>query len=74
MFGVRTRRARASGASAATSERIKFQTKGSADVRMQTGTFDAGGRGGWHHHPGMVIVAVETGTLTALDADRNRAT
>ncbi len=28
----------------------------------------AGGFSGWHHHPGMVIVAVKTGVVTAMDA------
>jgi quercetin dioxygenase-like cupin family protein len=53
------------------SDRVKFQTKGPVDVRVQTITIDPGGRSGWHHHPGMVIVAVQTGTVTLYDTDCN---
>jgi quercetin dioxygenase-like cupin family protein len=41
------------------SDRVKLQTKGPADVRVQLITFDAGGLSGWHHHPGL-----KTGTVT----------
>jgi quercetin dioxygenase-like cupin family protein len=44
-------------------DRIKFQTKGPTDVRMQKLEFAAGGTTGWHHHPGMVIVVVASGTI-----------
>jgi hypothetical protein len=57
------------------SDRIKFQTKGPVDVRVQSVTIDprsssnpGGGNSGWHHHPGMVLVAVQTGTVTVLDS------
>lgn len=53
------------------SDRIKFKTKGPIDVRVQSVTIDPGGRSGWHHHPGMVIVAVQTGRVTVLDAACN---
>lgn len=53
------------------SDRIKFQTKGPVDVRVQSVTIDPGGRSGWHHHPGMVIVAVQTGTVSFVDAACN---
>jgi quercetin dioxygenase-like cupin family protein len=46
------------------SDRVKLQTKGPADVRVQLITFDAGGASGWHHHPGFVIATVKTGTVT----------
>lgn len=46
------------------SDRIKFQTKDSTDVRMQRLEFAAGGTTGWHHHPGMVMVIVQSGTIT----------
>ena len=49
------------------SDRIKFQTKGPADVQVQTVTIDPGGSSGWHHHPGMVLVAVDSGTVTFVD-------
>ncbi|MBA3666910.1 MAG: hypothetical protein H0W65_04210 [Sphingomonas sp.] len=51
------------------SDRIKFQTKGPTDVSMQKLVFAAGARSGWHHHPGMVIVAVQSGRLTLTDAN-----
>ena len=51
------------------SDRVKFQTKGPTDVRVQRIDIAPGGRSGWHHHPGVVIVAVETGTVTYVDSD-----
>jgi quercetin dioxygenase-like cupin family protein len=45
------------------SERIKFQTKeatDTAEVRLEWG---AGGSSGWHHHPGMVLVQVASGSV-----------
>jgi quercetin dioxygenase-like cupin family protein len=51
------------------SDRIKFQTKGATDIRMQRLEFAAGSTTGWHHHPGMVMVAVESGTLTVWESD-----
>jgi quercetin dioxygenase-like cupin family protein len=50
------------------SDRVKFQTKGPADVRVQDVRIVPGGRSGWHHHPGMVIVAVEQGSVTVVDS------
>ncbi len=46
------------------SDRVKFQTKRPTDVRVQKNVFSAGGRSGWHHHPGIVIVAVQSGSVT----------
>ena len=40
-------------------DRIKFQTKVATDVRVQSLTFAVGGQTGWHHHPGIVLVAVQ---------------
>ena len=51
------------------SDRVKFQTKGPTDVRIQKLVFSAGGFSGWHHHPGVVIVAVEEGELTLWESD-----
>jgi quercetin dioxygenase-like cupin family protein len=56
------------------SDRVKFQTKDPVDVRVQEVNFDAGGRSGWHHHPGIVIVAIKTGTLTVVDANCHETT
>jgi hypothetical protein len=53
------------------SDRVKFQTKDPVSVRVHTLTIDPGGRTGWHHHPGFVLVAVKEGTVTAFDPDCN---
>ena len=54
------------------SDRIKFQTKDPTVVRVASVVFDAS-RGtstsGWHHHPGFVIVAVTTGSVTVWHSD-----
>ena len=50
------------------SDRVKLQTKGPTDVRVQTLTFQPGGHTGWHHHPGFVIVAVQSGEVTIFDS------
>ncbi len=51
------------------SDKIKFQTKEPTDVLVQKIVTDPGGFSGWHHHPGMVIVAVQSGELTVWDPD-----
>jgi hypothetical protein len=51
------------------SDRVKFQTKGPTDVRVQKNVFSAGGSSGWHHHPGIVIVAVQSGDVTLTHSD-----
>jgi hypothetical protein len=56
------------------SDRVKFQTKDATDVRTQKLVFAAGGYSGWHHHPGIVIVAVESGAVTLMDSDCNSVT
>lgn len=48
-------------------DRIKFQTKGPTDLRMQRLSFGANSTTGWHHHPGMVIVIVASGTIELWD-------
>ena len=40
------------------SDRVKLQTKGPTDVRLQRLNVSPGGFSGWHHHPGLVIVTV----------------
>ena len=50
------------------SDRVKLQTKEPTDVRVQRVDIVAGGFSGWHHHPGLVIVAVQSGTVTVMDA------
>jgi hypothetical protein len=56
------------------SDRVKFKTKEATDVRVQRLDFAPGSFTGWHHHPGIVIVAVESGALTLWDSDCNSTT
>ena len=51
------------------SDRVKFQTKGPTDVRMQKLVYSPGGRSGWHHHPGIVIITVAQGAVTFTHSD-----
>ena len=51
------------------SDRVKFQTKDRTDVRVQRLTFAAGSFSGWHHHPGVIIVAVESGAVTLTESN-----
>jgi len=48
---------------------VKFQTKGPVDFVTQTITFDALGSSGWHAHPGVVLVTVQSGSLVHYDED-----
>ena len=48
-------------------DRIKFQTKDASTVRVQKLEFASGGHTGFHHHPGVVIVSVQSGSLTLVD-------
>ncbi len=56
------------------SDRIKFKTKDPTDVMVLKVVVDPGGSSGWHHHPGIVIVAVQSGSVTVTDSDCNRST
>src|SRR3977135_2211509 len=48
----------------ANTDQVKLQTKGPTDVRVQKIVFTPGGYSGWHHHPGVVIATVASGTVT----------
>ena len=48
-------------------DRIKFQTKDPTVVRVQKLEFAPGGYTGFHHHPGIVIVSVTSGSLNLID-------
>jgi quercetin dioxygenase-like cupin family protein len=48
-------------------DRLKLQTKDPADVLVQTITFQPHGNSGWHFHPGLVMVIVESGQVTTHD-------
>ena len=51
------------------SDRVKFQTKDATDVRIQKIVFAPGAYSGWHHHPGMVLLSVESGAVTLWQPD-----
>jgi quercetin dioxygenase-like cupin family protein len=55
-------------------DRVKFQTKVPTDVLVQTITFQPQGSSGWHFHPGVVIVVVESGQVTTHDSSCRTAT
>lgn len=51
------------------SDGVKFQTQHATDVRIQRFVFAPGAYTGWHHHPGLVLVSVETGAVSRWDSD-----
>jgi quercetin dioxygenase-like cupin family protein len=55
-------------------DRVKFQTKDPTDVRVQQIVFAAGGKSGWHHHPGVVIATVASGAVTFTESDCSSTT
>ena len=50
---------------------IKFQTKGAVDFVTATVTIGPSGSSGWHKHPGLVLVTVQSGSLVVYDASCN---
>jgi hypothetical protein len=46
------------------SDQIKVGTKGPTTVRIQSATWDAGADSGWHHHPGVIMGVVTSGSVT----------
>jgi hypothetical protein len=56
------------------SDRVKFQTKDATDVRVQKIVIAPGGKSGWHHHPGIVVVAVASGEVTFTHSDCSSTT
>ena len=44
-----------------------------ADVAVSKVTIGPGGSSGWHHHPGVVLVSVASGTLTQYNEDCDKA-
>lgn len=56
------------------SDRVKFQTKDPNVVRVQKFDWAAGGYSGWHHHPGVIIVTVQSGSATVEDSNCNTVT
>jgi quercetin dioxygenase-like cupin family protein len=55
-------------------DRIKFQTKDPVDLITQKVTFGPHATSGWHYHPGVVLVVVESGQVTTHDANCNTKT
>lgn len=53
---------------------VKFRTKQPTDVLVQTITFQPQGSSGWHFHPGLVIVVVQSGQVTTHDSRCRTAT
>lgn len=49
------------------SDGVTFRTDDETDIRMQNLVFAKGAVTGWHHHPGMVLVAVASGAVTVWD-------
>ena len=45
-------------------DHVLFGTWGDVDFDLQTIVIDPGATSGWHHHPGVVLVTVTTGTMT----------
>lgn len=56
------------------SDRVKFQTKDPTTVRVQQLVWAAGAFSGWHHHPGVIIVTVQSGSVTVEDSNCNSVT
>lgn len=53
----------------ASADHVRLHTQGATDVAMQTIISPPGGSSGWHSHPGVVLVAVQSGTVTLYDQD-----
>jgi quercetin dioxygenase-like cupin family protein len=51
---------------------VKLKTHGSIDHAVSRINIPPGGSSGWHRHPGVVLVTVQTGTLTRYDSECNR--
>lgn len=43
---------------------VRLRTKKATDVRVQQIVFAPGSSSGWHHHPGLVMVVVASGSVT----------
>ena len=53
-------------------ERIKFQTKDPTDTQVVRLVWGANGSSGWHHHPGMVLVQVASGSIDVTRVENGR--
>jgi len=55
-------------------DRIDLKARDASIVRMQLLTFGTNSTTGWHHHPGMVIVGVESGSIDIWNTDCSKTT
>ena len=46
---------------------VRLRTKGATNVRVQKVVITPDGSSGWHHHPGIVMVVVASGSVTLLN-------
>jgi len=53
----------------ANADGIKLRTHHSTDHAVQTIVFGPGATSGWHRHPGVILVTVQTGALQHYEAD-----
>jgi quercetin dioxygenase-like cupin family protein len=53
----------------ASADHIQLRSRVATDVATQTITSPPGASSGWHSHPGIVLVSVQSGTVTMYDAD-----
>jgi quercetin dioxygenase-like cupin family protein len=58
----------------ANADGIMLRRDHSTDHAVQTIRFPPGATSGWHRHPGVVLVTVQTGTLAHYDSSCNRTT
>lgn len=51
---------------------VQLRTHGSTDHAVAVINVAPGGSSGWHRHPGVTLVTVQSGTLTRYDSECNR--
>jgi quercetin dioxygenase-like cupin family protein len=56
----------------ANADGVQLRTNGSTDHAVQTISFGAGSSSGWHRHPGVVLVTVQSGTLAHYRSNCSR--
>ena len=58
-------------ARASLAERLKIHTHPHeiTDIVVQSVAIEPGGQSGWHYHPGPIVVAVKSGTITLYSGD-----
>jgi len=58
----------------ANADGVKLRTYGHIDHAVSKITLPPGASSGWHRHPGVVLVTVQSGTLTRYSSDCSRDT